>query len=128
MTLSHKKDGKLRGPIFSVEVKSKWKTYWLLCFEGLTTRKLKEKKCAQNTHSSIVWFCSLRMLYIVVCLCNFWTPHNIVRFCTFWMLQLWKATFGVFEIRRKKKTTTMIQIKRWSEKACCHEWRGVTRK
>jgi hypothetical protein len=49
-------------PIFNVEVKSKLKTCWLLCFTILTIRKLKAKECAENTHSSVVWFCNLQTL------------------------------------------------------------------
>jgi hypothetical protein len=67
-------------PIFNVEVKSKWKTCWLLCFKGLTTRKLKRKEMC----NSVVWFCNLWMPYIIVCLCNFWMPCRVVNFSTFW--------------------------------------------
>jgi len=126
MTLSHK-DGKLwLFYVQHVKVKSKWKTYWLLCFVKLTTREnWREKKCVENIHSSIVWFGSLQMPYIVACFYDFWTPCIVVSFCTFWMLQLWKVTFGVFKTKRKKQTT-MIQIRRWSGKAWCHEKRGLT--
>jgi len=41
------------------------------------------------------------------------------------MLQLWKVMFEVLKTRKKKKTT-MIQIRRSSEKFWCHEKRGVT--
>ncbi len=35
-------------PTFSIKVKSKWKTYWLLCFARLTTRKLKRKEMCKK--------------------------------------------------------------------------------
>ncbi len=86
----------------------------------------KERKCAENTHNNVVWFCKFQTLYIIICLCNFLMPCSIVSFCTFWTLQLWKVTLRIFEIRRKKKMA-MIQIKRWNEKVLCYEWKGVIR-
>jgi hypothetical protein len=113
-------------PIFSVEVKSKWNTCWSLCFARLTTRKLKRKEmCKKHSCSNVVWFCNFQTPFIIICFCNFWMSHNVVRFYNFWTLQLWKVAFRVLKTGRKKEMT-MRQIKRWSEKAWCHERRGVT--
>jgi hypothetical protein len=108
MTMSHKKDGSYNFPIFNVEVKSKWKTYWSLYFVGLTTRKLKRKEMSR-IHSQ--WPCLI-----------LW-PLNIVYHCLLLQLLdilLWKVVFRVLETRRKNEMT-MRQIKRWSEKSWCHE-------
>ncbi len=110
-------------PIFNLEVKSKWKTYLSLCFARLTTRKLKRKEMCKTL---------LRMLCIVVCFCNFWTPCSIVNFYNSWTFQLWKVVLEVFETKRKKEMK-MKQVKRWNEKAWCHErieitWEKITRR
>jgi hypothetical protein len=99
-------------PIFSVEVKSKWKACWLLCFVGLTTRKLKKNRNVQKTFTIALFdFAAFRRRILLFTSATFGCHITLWVFAPFGCSSCGRSHLEFSKLEKKNDNDTIKKMK-----------------